>query len=179
MENKKTSDIAKQIKSDKNKTITLTVIRDEEEKEIKIKKGEVEIPTVESKIFKEDNTTIGYIKISIFSSVTYKQFKKELEKMQNKEKIDSLIIDVRNNSGGYLSSVTDIASMFLEKNKTIYQLESNNKKTKIKDKTKEYTTYKIAVLINENSASASEILASSITKSGNQLHREAHSFGNN
>ena len=162
VENKKTEDIAKQIKSDKNKIITLTVMRDEKEKVIKIKKGEVEIPTVESKIYKEDNTTIGYIKISIFSSVTYKQFKKELEKMQKKENIDSLIIDVRNNSGGYLSSVTDIASMFLEKNKTIYQLESNNKTTKIKDKTKEYTTYKIAVLINENSASASEILASSI-----------------
>ena len=89
-----------------------------------------------------------------------------LKKLE-KEKIDSLIIDVRNNTGGYLSSVTDISSLFLKKGKIIYQLEDNKNIEKVKDKTDEYRTYPIAVLINSASASASEILASAIKESYN------------
>ena len=86
----------------------------------------------------------------------------------SKEKLTSFsdsIIDVRDNSGGYLTSVTDICNLFLEKRKVIYQLEDANGKVKKKDTTKEKRSYKVAVLINGNSASASEILASAIKES--------------
>ena len=115
-------------------------------------------------MWKKENKKIVYIDISIFSSVTYEQFKKELTKLEKKG-IRALIIDVRNDSGGYLSAVTDISSLFLKKGKIIYQLEDNNKKEVIKDKTKENRTYPIAVLVNTTSASASEILASAIKES--------------
>ena len=82
-----------------------------------------------------------------------------------KEKISGLVIDVRDNSGGYLTSVTDICNLFLEKGKVIYQLEDSNGKVKKKDTTKEKRDYKVVVLINKGSASASEILASSIKES--------------
>ena len=104
------------------------------------------------------------ISISVFASNTTKQFKKELNKLE-KEKIDSLIIDLRDNTGGYLSSATEIASMFLPKNKIIYQLSSKGIKEPILDETKEKRTYPIVVLINETSASASEILTSALKES--------------
>ena len=72
---------------------------------------------------------------------------------------------IRDSSGGYLTSVTDICNLFLEKGKVIYQLEDANGKVKKKDTTKEKRSYKVAVLINGNSASASEILASAIKES--------------
>ncbi|UKI28073.1 MAG: S41 family peptidase [Bacilli bacterium] len=74
-------------------------------------------------------------------------------------------MDVRNNNGGYLTAVTDICNLFLEKGKVIYQLEDTSGKIKKKDTTKEKRNYEVVVLINGGSASASEILASAIKES--------------
>ncbi len=173
---KTSEDIAKYIKENKKDKINLVIKRNEEEKNITITRKKVEIPTVDGKVITKDNKKIGYIKISIFSSITYNQFKNKLTELE-KEKIQGLIIDVRNNTGGYLSSVTDISSIFLKKGSTIYQLESNNSKEIIKDKTKEKRTYPIAILINAGSASASEILASSIKESYHGLVVGTNSYG--
>ena len=116
------------------------------------------------KVIEQDNKKIGYIKISLFASNSYKQFKNKLDELE-KSNIDDLIIDVRDNSGGYLSSVTDICNLFLDKGKVIYQLEDSKGKVKKKDTTKEKRKYDIVVLINGGSASASEILASAIKES--------------
>ena len=156
-------DLAKYIKDNKNKKMTLTIVRNNKEKEITITRTTVAMPTVSGKIIDKENN-IGYIQISIFSSITEKQFKSELKKLEKKN-INALIIDVRNNSGGYLNTVTDISSLFLEKGKIIYQLKDDKGITKIKDKTNEKRTYPIAVLTNRASASASEILAAAIKDS--------------
>ena len=103
------TELANYIKSSKNKSYSVTVLRDDKEIKFTLSKNEVEIPVVTSKIFDKGDKKIGYISISIFSSVSAKQFKSNLEKIE-KEGIDSLIIDVRDNNGGYLSSVTDITS---------------------------------------------------------------------
>jgi len=174
---KKTSnDVANYIKNSKNKKIKLTILRDNEEKEITITREKIEVPVIESKTFTEDNHKIGYISISLFSSVAHTQFEKELKALE-KEKIEGLIIDVRNNSGGYLDVVTDITNLFLKKGQIIYQLESNNKKEIIKDTTKEKRNYPLAVIINNDSASASEILASAIKESYNGLVVGVNSYG--
>ena len=102
--------------------------------------------------------------------------KKQLTELE-KKKIQALIIDVRNDSGGYLNSVTDISSLFLKKGKVIYQLEDNKKKEIIKDKTKESRDYPIAILVNAASASASEILASAIKESYGGLVVGTQTFG--
>ena len=96
--------------------------------------------------------------------MSFKQFKDKLEKLED-EGIDSLIIDVRDNNGGYLSSVTDIASYLLPRGKKIYQIQKNDDREVTKDKTLAKREYPIAILVNGNSASASEILAGVIKES--------------
>lgn len=172
---KTSNDLVDYIKDNKNKKIKLTVLRNEQEKEITITTNKVTVPTVSSKIIDEENK-IGYIKITIFSSVTETQFKKELESLE-KKKINALIIDVRNNSGGYLNVVTNISSMFLTKGKVIYQLQDDSKTTKIKDKTSEKRTYPVAIVTNRASASASEILAGAMKESYNAIVVGTNTYG--
>ena len=163
-EGKNSNDISNYIKNSGKSKIVLTVKRDNEEKDISINLSKVEIPHVSGKVIEQDSKKIGYIKISLFASNSYKQFKNKLGELE-KSNIDDLIIDVRDNSGGYLSSVTDICNLFLDKGKVIYQLEDSKGKVKKKDTTKEKRKYDIVVLINGGSASASEILASAIKES--------------
>lgn len=163
-EGKTTTELSDYIKNTKNKNIKITVLRNNEKKEITVVRDKVEVPTVTGEILEKNNKKIGYINISIFSSITDKQFITELEKLQ-KENIEGLVIDVRGNGGGYLSSVTNILNKILEKDKVIYQLESKDKVEKKKDTTKECLNIPIAVLTNTGSASASEILASAIKES--------------
>ncbi len=163
-EGKNSNDISDYIKNSGKSKVVLTVKRDNEEKDISINLSKVEIPHVSGKVIEQDSKKIGYIKISLFASNSYKQFKNKLGELE-KSNIDDLIIDVRDNSGGYLSSVTDICNLFLDKGKVIYQLEDSKGKVKKKDTTKEKRKYDIVVLINGGSASASEILASAIKES--------------
>lgn len=163
-EGKNSNDISNYIKNSGKSKIVLTVKRDNEEKDISINLSKVEIPHVSGKVIEQDSKKIGYIKISLFASNSYKQFKNKLDELE-KSNIDDLIIDVRDNNGGYLSSVTDICNLFLDKGKVIYQLEDSKGKVKKKDTTKEKRKYDIVVLINGGSASASEILASAIKES--------------
>lgn len=158
---KSSTDMSNYVKNSKESKVLLTVQRNDEILDIEVERKKIEIPYVEGKIITKEDKKIGYIEISLFSSVVYEQFKNELESLE-KENIQGLIIDVRNNSGGYLSSVTDIINMFLKKGDIIYRLESDNKTEIKKDTTKEKRNYPIAVLVNSSSASASEILASAI-----------------
>lgn len=170
------NDIASIVKNDTNKEVKLLVKRGEENLDITIVKDMVELPVVSGKIINHNDKKIGYISLSIFSSVASEQFNKELVKLE-KEGISGLVIDVRGNSGGYLTTVTDIASYFLKKGDIIYKLEVNDKVTVRKDKTKESRDYPVAVLIDKNSASASEILASSIKESYNGYVVGTNSYG--
>lgn len=170
------NDIASIVKNDGNKEVKLLVKRGEENLDITIVKDMVELPVVSGKVINHNDKKIGYIGLSIFSSVASEQFNKELVKLE-KEGISGLVIDVRGNSGGYLTTVTDIASYFLKKGDIIYKLEVNDKVTVRKDKTKESRDYPVAVLIDKNSASASEILASSIKESYNGYVVGTNSYG--
>lgn len=152
------------IKSGAKDKITMTIIRGEEEKVVTLSREKIEIPVVTAKTFESNGKKIGYLQISIFSSVANKQFKENLEKLE-KDGIDGLIIDVRNNNGGYLTTVTDITSSLLPKGKIIYQIQKDDKKVATKDKTSTKREYPIAVLVNSGSASASEILAGAIKES--------------
>ena len=163
---KSSTDMSNYVKSSKNSKVVLTIIRDEETMELDVERKKIEIPYVSGEVITKDDMKIGYIDISLFSSTIYDQFKRELEELE-KENISGLVIDVRGNSGGYLSGVTDILNLFLKKGDVIYQLESGNKKQIKKDTTKEKRDYPVAVLVNGGSASASEILASVIKESYN------------
>lgn len=161
---KTSTDVANYIKNNNNSQVKLLVLRNGEEIDIVVRRKKIEIPYVTSELLESNNKKIGYIDVSLFSSVANEQFKKELVKLEESN-IDSLIIDVRGNSGGYLSSVTDIINMFLKKGDIIYKLEDKNGVVEKKDNTKEKRDYPVAVLVNSGSASASEILAAAIKES--------------
>ena len=111
-----------------------------------------------------ENTNIGYLYMETFSNTLATQVTSALEEME-KNGMTSLIIDLRNNTGGYLNSASDVASIFLEKGKRIYSLEYQNEVNHYNDETREHKEYNIVVLINENTASAAEILAAALKES--------------
>lgn len=149
----------------KNKSkVKLVVARDSKEYDFTVKLDDVVIPSVVGEVIEKDDKKIGKMSISVFAANTYKQFSVELGKLE-KKKIDSLIIDVRSNPGGHLDQVSKILSIFLDDDKVIYQIKSNGKKTKYYSEFSGKKDYKIAVLINKSSASASEILAGAMRES--------------
>lgn len=153
------SKLSKYIKGDKGISSNFVFIRDDKQVNITITRDVVVIPSVTSKIIEGKNKKIGYIYIETFAANTYKQFVKNLESLE-KQKLDSLIIDVRNNPGGHLNQVEDILSMFFDKKTVLYRIETKGEVEKVYSKTRKSRNYDVAVLINSESASASEILAS-------------------
>ena len=164
MKEKESEDVIKMIKD--KKEVKIKIKRKDEEKTINVKPTKVEIPSVASKLLEKNDKKVGYIEISIFASNTSNQFKKELEKFE-KKKIDTYIIDLRGNSGGYLSEAVSILSQFMDKTKVIYQIKTNEKTVKYYSEGKKDKKYKVSVLIDENSASASEIVAAAFKESYN------------
>lgn len=174
--NKTNEQMASYVKEEAKDEIMLKVKRNDQILGLTIVRDTVEVSNVYGELIEQDGIKIGYIDIAIFAATSSVQFKNELKKLE-KENIAGLIIDVRENTGGYLSSVTDITSLFLDKGKVIYQLETDNKIEKIKDKTKESKKYPVVVLTNGASASASEILASAIKESYNGYVVGTNTYG--
>lgn len=148
---------------DKQNENTIVVLRNNEELIFKVKAESINSP-LPSTTYEENGKTIGYISISSFTNTVETEFKKALEDLETKN-ISGLIIDLRNDGGGYLKGASSIASLFLEKGKTIYSLEGKDKTDTYKDETDEKRDYKVGVLINAGSASASEVLASALKDS--------------
>ena len=157
----------KLVRGKQGEKVKLTVKRGEEEKDLTIKRGTVEVDSVVSELFDYDNLNIGYIKIDSFAANTYNQFSNNLKKLE-KKKIDGLVIDVRDNYGGYLLQTQEILSMFFPKKTLLYRIESKKVKKEIKSLTRDTREYPVAVLINGESASASEVLASCFQENYNK-----------
>lgn len=150
------NDVASKLRSDKNPKTTVVIKRDGEELTFEIEKAVVEIPSISSEMMGDN---IGYIYISIFGLNTDDEFDKALNSLKE-QGMEKLIIDVRDNSGGYLSTVTNIMSKFVGKDKVLFQIKDRKEVTKYNSLTDETMDYKVVVLVNEESASASEIMAS-------------------
>lgn len=176
VEGKTTDEFTKLVKSSNKQTITLTLLRDNKEIDIAVTRKIVTLKSVSSKIFEQEGKKVGYIYISIFAANTDSQFKKELIDLEKKG-INSLIIDVRDNTGGHLTSVENIISMFLDKKHVIYQIESKGKTTKTYSKNNDSKKYKVVMLVNENSASASEMLTAAMKEEYNSEVVGMKTFG--
>ena len=157
-------EISNKVKGKSGTNVTITIKRGEEELDVVVTRGEVELTSVTGKVIGIEDKKIGYIDIDLFAANSANQFEKELLRLEA-EGITSLIIDVRDNSGGYLTTVEEIASLLLEKGKTLYKLDTKGVVETKKDTTKTSRSYQITVLINRYSASASEILAAAIKES--------------
>lgn len=138
--------------------IELTIMRDDEEIDITVSAEKITIYSVTSNTFYRNYKQIGYIKISLFAANTASQFTTKLKELESNG-IDSLIIDVRDNAGGYLANATTILQLFMKKDTIIYKTETKDSTLDRKDNTNDYRDYPVVVLINGSSASASEVLA--------------------
>lgn len=158
------SELTSYIKESKNKTFEFVIVRDGNEQKFTLKRDTVTIPSVASELFERDQKKIGYIYFNIFSNTTYEQFQKHLQELEKKG-MQSLIIDVRENSGGHLTTAINILSLFLDSKQVIYQIEKKGEVVKYYSTGKEKKTYPIVILQNENSASASELLSAAFQES--------------
>jgi carboxyl-terminal processing protease len=170
------NELAAYIKGSNISEITMVVKRNNENITLKIKKAVVTLPSVSKKTFTQNGKKVGYINISIFANNTYDQFKDALTSLE-KDGISSLIIDVRDNSGGFLHTANNIIELFLEKNKIMYQTSDKKNTIKYYDETEEARTYPVALLINGNSASASEVLTAALEENINAQVIGTTSFG--
>jgi len=170
------TNVTKVVKGITGTDVILTVKRDKEELDIKVTRGMVDIKSVKGEIINEKNKKIGYLEVSIFAENTDRQFAEELKKLEE-EKIDSLIIDLRGNTGGHLKTVTNMISLFIKKGEVIYQLKTRDKVEEFKDETSDSRSYPIVILIDSYSASASEVFTAALKESGNATVVGKTSFG--
>lgn len=157
-------DVMSKLKGPGGSIVTLKIFRRglKELIPIKIQRGEIPLRSVDAYYKITDKT--GYIKITSFSRNTHTQFIDAVFTMK-KEGITSLIIDLRNNSGGYLNSATDIVDEFLENGKMIVYTQGRARGKKVINATTKRSAcaeLEVVVLIDDFSASAAEILAGAI-----------------
>ena len=173
LKDKDSSYVSTTVKNSKEDTHKLKIIRDGKELELTLTRKKVFIDSVTSDVI----DGVGYLKIDTFSKTAATQIKKHLSDFD--DSIKSIVIDVRDNSGGYLTSASEISDLFVEKDKNIYQIKDREGKIEIFKAVEDvYRKFdKIAVLINQNSASASEILALALKESANAKIVGVKSFG--
>lgn len=161
-----TKEFSDLVKNGNNKQFSLKVLRDEKEIDITLKRSTVTLDSVASEMYEQNGKKIGYIYIGIFANNTCDQFKQKLDALE-KEKIDYLIIDVRQNTGGHLTSVDGILDIFLNSKQVMYKFEQNKKVTSIYGTGKENKKYEIVLLGDNSSASASEVLIAGLKENLN------------
>lgn len=151
--------IADYIKGEEGTTVNIVIERNGERLSFDIVREKINTNPITIEML-ENN--IGYLKLPSFDEGTAEDFKSKVEELQ-KEGAKSIIIDLRNNGGGIVEEATNIADFLLDKDKTIISTVDNQDKKEITySKNDPIFTMPIIVLVNENSASASEILACSI-----------------
>ena len=166
------------LKGIKGSEIELTVFRKSEQKKLKfkIKRDVIPLKSVDASLLLNNKT--GYIKINRFAETTYNEFKSGLTRLKQKG-IKSLIIDLRDNGGGYMEEAVAISDEFLKDKQLIVFTKNKDGSTEKTFATKSgsFETGKVTVLINENSASASEILAGAIQDNDRGTIVGRRSFG--
>lgn len=155
---KTVGEIADLIQGEEGSTVDLEIKRGEEITPYTIERKEISIPTVE-KEFLEAEGNIGYIAITLFNNLTGDDFKKALDELSAEHPLEGLIIDLRNNPGGSVTGATSVASVFVGEGEPIYKAIERKDEYSVNSENPEPLALSIVVLINENSASAAEILA--------------------
>ena len=150
------------IKGEKGTQVKLTVLRDKETLTFSIIRDEITTPTVDYKML--DNS-IGYIQISQFDEVTTEQFKSALTDLKN-QGLKGLIVDIRSNPGGLLNVVVNIVDEIIPKGLIVYTDDVNGNRKEYNGSSDSELTIPMAVLVNENSASAAEIFAGAVQDYG-------------
>lgn len=151
--------ISSDIKGEKGTKVKLEIQRGEEILTFDIERNKIDLYPIETKVLEKQ---IGYIDITSFDDGCSKEFKENYNKLK-KENVKALIIDLRNNGGGIVDEALEILDYILEKDSTMMiTVDKKNNEVIEKAKTKPIINMPIVVLVNENTASASEIFASAL-----------------
>ena len=169
MEGKNISYVVSKVRGEVGTDVTLTIQRGSQELEVKITRAKISIETVKGTL-DETDPTIGHVKINSFAKNTAQEVENAVTDLRQKG-VKKFIFDVRYNPGGLLDQALAISNIFVEEGKTILNIEDRNGKITAYKASKEYGTFKITepyvLLVNEGSASASEILAGALKESAN------------
>lgn len=154
------SELVTHIRGDKGTTVHVQILREGEKDylELDIERDKVEVPTVTSEMLGDH---VGYISITEFAEPTEVQFLKAVEELE-KQGMKGLIVDLRDNPGGYLTAVTEILDDILPEGLTVYTEDKYGNRENYTSDEEHKLEIPLAVLINENSASASEIFAGAV-----------------
>lgn len=162
LENLSIDEIGTLLKGAAESEIVLSIVRENQDIDIKIVRKDIQIPAVS--FSKKIAKNIGIIKLTSFTQTSYSEFKKALTALQ-KNDVDKLIIDLRSNGGGLLNEAVKIVNLFIDKGQKVVST-----KSRIKEMNRTYITQElpiakdmsVVVLVDEMSASASEIVAGSL-----------------
>lgn len=166
---------AAHIRGKEGTEVVLTIHREgAEDKDYSITRSNILFKTAAGEMIPE-HPNVGYIRIASFSENTSKEFKENYDKLAA-EGMKGLIIDLRSNPGGLVTSCVDIANMVVPKGDVVSIIDKSGKKEVYVSELEE-TKYPIVVLIDENSASASEILAGALQDTGAATLVGNKSFG--
>ena len=160
---KTADDVATNLRGKSKEKATIVMKRDNKEITFEITQDIVTLLSVSSEMIDND---IGLISVSLFGESTDKQFEEALIKLE-KDGMKTLIIDLRDNGGGYLSTVTNMISEFVDRNTVIYQIKDHDNIQKFASVSNTKRNIKVIILVNENSASASEIMCSALQEQYN------------
>lgn len=161
------------IKGDIGTTVNLEVVRDGSSFSVTVTRDKVSAHTVDYEL-KDDG--IGYIAISQFDEVTTNQFKTAVEDL-TAQGMKGLIVDIRSNPGGVLSTVVDMLDYILPDGMIVYTEDKNGKRAEYSGKNSEELNVPMAVLVNGDSASASEIFAGAVQDYGKGRIIGTQTFG--
>ncbi len=151
------------IKGEAGTKVVVEILRGAETIKYEITREKVKVNQVEGKVI---SNNIGYIQFTSFDETTAEDFKAKYEELA-KQNIKSLIIDLRNNGGGIVDQALEIADYMTDKDSVLlYEVDKNNKETVRKSKNDAIINMPIIILTNENTASASEILAGALKDLG-------------
>ena len=154
---------ANNIKGEAGTKVNVEIQRENQIIKYELTREKVKVNPVEGKVL-ENN--IGYIQFSSFDETTAEDFKNKFEEL-NKKGIKSLIIDLRNNGGGIVDQALEIADYITDKDSVLlYEVDKNDKETVKKAQNDPIINMPIVILTNENTASASEILAGALKDLG-------------
>lgn len=160
------SEASSALKKEEGTKAQIEILRDDEVLNFEVERREVKINHIETEVLENK---IGYMEIATFDEGCYQEFKQKWEELKAKN-VTSLIIDLRNNGGGIVQEATNIADMMVEKDKTLLITASKNKEeNRTKAKQEKEIDLPIVILVNENTASSSEILTAAIKENNSQV----------
>ncbi len=155
------SEIKKMIRGESGSKVKLTILRNNTIQYIYVTRGRIPLPSMDASYMLD--ATTGYIKLNKFSNSTYHEFMAAMEALQAKG-MKKLVLDLRDNGGGFMTEATAIADEFLDGNKLIVYTEGTNIKRKDYRANKQgvFEEGRLVVLVDELTASASEVLAGAL-----------------